>query len=349
MNGIELSRRYYEAYGREMLESFPDLLPHIAVGVGGSGSEWIGFDDETSHDHDFGPGFTVYLPEEEIVTRRQEFLLERAYEKLPKEFLGYTRERMSPVGGNRFGVRRASDFFESVLGTPSGELDPSDFLRLPEQYLIEATNGAIFYDGSGAFTAKKKALSVMPEDVRLKKIAGTLVTIGQAGSYNFFRCVRHGESGAAQLALSEFASSALHLAFLLNHCYMPFYKWCFRAASGLKHFSEQETVEELITDLTYLLSHENAGECLERKEALVFKIERESETAVQTSLSREGYRLEPDERTVGAMNPYSLGQSAFSSGYPGKTGRTDLGRTAEQVNNLIRDPGIRNLHILSGI
>ena len=111
MKGLELSRRYYETFGRPMLEEkFPELLPLLAVGFAGAGSERLGFDDEISRDHDFEPGFCLFLPGEEIVDRRQAFLLERAYAGLPKEFEGVRRSLVAPVGGPRNGVIRTADF-----------------------------------------------------------------------------------------------------------------------------------------------------------------------------------------------------------------------------------------------
>ena len=83
MKGLELSRSYFENFGRTMLEEFPDILPKIAAGLCGSGSECFGFDDDISRDHDFEPGFCIFLPSEETVDRRSAFLLERAYSKLP--------------------------------------------------------------------------------------------------------------------------------------------------------------------------------------------------------------------------------------------------------------------------
>ena len=83
MNGLELAKGYYEEYGKPMLENeFSDLLPLIAVGFVGSGSEHYGFDDEISRDHDFEPGFCIFLPGEDVIDRKQQFKLERAYAKL---------------------------------------------------------------------------------------------------------------------------------------------------------------------------------------------------------------------------------------------------------------------------
>ena len=45
MNGIELSEKYYETYGKPMLEEqFPELMPYLATGLFGSGSECFGYE-----------------------------------------------------------------------------------------------------------------------------------------------------------------------------------------------------------------------------------------------------------------------------------------------------------------
>ena len=77
MNGLELARGYFEDFGKPMLESdFADILPFLAAGFVGSGSEHYGYDDEVSRDHDFEPGFCIFLPGEDIVDRRRAFQLE---------------------------------------------------------------------------------------------------------------------------------------------------------------------------------------------------------------------------------------------------------------------------------
>lgn len=56
----------------------------------------------------------------------------------------------------------------------------------------------------------------------------------QAGQYNFLRCLKHGETEAAQLACVEFVKSAIKTFFLLNNRYAPYYKWSFRALRSLE-------------------------------------------------------------------------------------------------------------------
>ena len=217
MNGLELSRAFYEAYGAPMLhEQFPEMERLVAVGLMGSGSECLGFDDEVSRDHDFEPGFCLLLPEESLVDRRIAFLLERAYARLPREFMGFRRSVLAPVGGARHGVLRTADFFTEKVGAPDGVLTVDQWLKLPQQALLEATGGEIFRDDLGEVTAIRAALSHMPEDVRRKRLAGQLLLMAQAGQYNYLRCLQHGEPAAAQLAVNEFVKSCMEVVFLLN-------------------------------------------------------------------------------------------------------------------------------------
>ena len=186
MKGLELCERFYREYGEPMLkEQFPDLLPYIATGLFGSGSECYGYDDELSTDHDFEPGFCIFIPGEEEVDSKACFRLERAYAKLPDEFMGYSRQKVSPVGGNRHGVIRLDEFLSDKTGYPSGELGMADWFRIPEYSLLEVTNGKIFYDGWGRLTKIRENLHYLPEDVRRKKLAGHLLTRAQAGQYNY--------------------------------------------------------------------------------------------------------------------------------------------------------------------
>ena len=293
-------------------EQFPELLPFLAAGLFGSGSECFGYDDELSRDHDFEPGFCLLLPEEAIVDRRCEFLLERAYAKLPKEFMGVSRAVMLPVGGARHGVLRTADFFQRTVGAANGALTLGQWLSLPEQALAEATNGELFFDNWGEVSRIREQLAYFPEDVRRKRLAGRLLLMAQAGQYNYRRCLGHGEKAAAQLAAIEFADSAMAAVFLLARRYRPYYKWRFRALSELPLLSG------LAEPLERLLTTDNDAVLAREKEELIDEI-----CAAVASVLRTEDLVETESE--------------------------DLEKLAYAVNARVRDPELRNLHILSAV
>lgn len=313
MNGIELSKAYFEECGRPVLEAdFPELLPFLAVGLFGSGSECFGFDDEVSTDHDFEPGFCIFLPDEEVVDRRSAFLLERAYAKLPKEFRGFKRAMLSPVGGARKGVLRTDEFFSEKVGSPNGVLTAKQWLSVPEQALAEATNGTLFFDNYGEVSRIREALKTYPGDIRRKKLAGNLLLMAQSGQYNYRRCLEHGEEAAAQLAVFEFVNSAASVIFLLNNVYKPYYKWSFRAMRSLPKLSLEAEIME------YLITTGNGDDTAEEKY----------------------YAIEG----IAADIIDELAEQKLTNAICG-----DLEKHAYSVNDGIEDAEIRNLHILAAI
>ncbi len=313
MQGLEISRRFFEEYGAPMLhDQFPELTGKLAAALTGCGSECFGYDDAVSADHDFDPGFCLFLPGEEIVDRQTAFRLERAYAKLPREYAGFVRPVIQPVGGSRRGVMRLGDFFTDRVGTPDGYLTAEQWLRIPMYALAEATNGEVFFDGSGLLTGIRQRLSAMPEDVRRKRLAGQLLLMAQSGQYNYRRCLAHGEEAAAQLAVGEFVRAAMTAVFLLNRRYMPYYKWSFRTMRALPRLSVlAETME-------YLLTTPNDREAAETKYELI-------EDAAAS--------------VIGELQSQSLTQAICG----------DLEKHAYSVNDSVGDAEIRNLHILSTV
>ena len=192
------------------------------IGLVGDGSECFGYDDDISRDHDFEPGFCIFVPDD--IDSRTEFQLERAYAKLPKSFEGVDRLKISPVGGSRHGVIKTGDFYLAKTGSRTGFDSIDQWMTTPDSCLAAATNGEVFRDDLGEFSRIRRSFLDMPQDVRLKKLAGHLI-----------------------MAI-EFADDAMSAVFLLNRKYRPFYKWAFRAMRELEKLSElADTFEFLIS------------------------------------------------------------------------------------------------------
>ncbi|MDR3554504.1 MAG: DUF4037 domain-containing protein [Syntrophobacteraceae bacterium] len=232
MKGLDLSRRYFHTHGEKMIAArFPGYRDRIAVGLVGEGSECFGFDDEISRDHDWGPGFCLWLAPDDFAAVGS--ALQAEYEKLPKKFENFQRLE-SFWGKSRVGVFETGAFYRRFLGLPHVPDDPLKWFYIPEANLAACTNGRVFHDPCGKFSAIREGLlAFFPEDVRLAKIALCCASAAQAGQYNLRRMIGRGQIFPAQYAVTKFSSEIIALGFLLNRCFRPFYKWSHHAVRSL--------------------------------------------------------------------------------------------------------------------
>ena len=307
MTGLEQAKAFYEEYGREMLhEKFPEAEGRIAVGLAGHGSECFGFDDEISRDHDFEIGFCMWISDEDDLDMGVE--LAREYRKLPV----IRAENKSIMGEKKVGVRRISDFYRRYTGSAGAPKDWRQWMSIPSYALAEATNGQVWRDDAGEFSRiRDELLHGMPEDVRKKKLAARVISMAQAGQYNFSRCVKHGENGAAMMALGEFVRSAVDAIFLLNRAHMPYYKWMFRAMDAL------EILSDIKEPLEYLLTGENGEDGIRLKAQLIEDI------CANVALELKNQQLTHSSRDFLEMHAYEI---------------------MEHIEN----PEIRALHVMEG-
>ncbi len=198
MKGLELSRAYWEKCALPLFRrELPAFLERAAVGLVGEGSECFGFDDEISQDHDWGPGFCLWLPEGEWAEWQD--AVEALLARLPDTYEGFPA-RMAPAKRmGRVGPLSIEGFYGRFIGMPQPPQTWKQWRLVPEQFLAVSTNGAVFSDRLGAFTAFREALlGFYPEDVR-----------------------------------ARFSEQAVSMTFLLNKRYMPFYKWAHRGVEQL--------------------------------------------------------------------------------------------------------------------
>ncbi len=309
MKGLDISREFYLQFGKPMLEAeFPEAIGRIAVGLVGEGSECLGFDDDISLDHDFEAGFCLFVTEKDY--GEFGFKLSRAYSKLPKEFCGLKRSLLSPVGGSRHGVITIEDFYTKHLGAPNAPDSAERWLYTPSSSLLSASSGEVFSDPLGVFSSVREVLKKgYPEDIRRKKLSGHTVFMAQSGQYNYPRCLKRGESGAAQLAVFEFVKHAISAIYLLNDRYEPFYKWAYRGMRDLPILG-------------------NIGEALEFL------------TSTDNSQKHSKAKYEMIEDICALLINELDAQNLTSAGC------CDLEKHAYSILDGIKDNGLRNMHIM---
>jgi hypothetical protein len=252
MQGLEIAEKYFWKYGAPLIEEkFGDFKTRIAAGLVGDGSDCYGFDDEISRDHDWGPGFCLWLsgPDYQSIGPK----LQAELSNLPAEFEGFSRT-ISDWGTGRTGVFEIGQFYRKFTGLDRVPSSLREWRSIPENNLAAVTNGKVFTDLSGEFSRIREGLNKFyPEDVRLKKIAARCMTIARAGQYNYTRCAQRKEEVAARYIEAEFCSDVLSLVFLLNRRYKPFFKWMHRAARPLPVLGE--AVYKILLELVTSMGH----------------------------------------------------------------------------------------------
>lgn len=159
MKGLELARALYETQAREVLiKQFPELFPRMAIGLAGEGSECLGFDDALSRDHDWGPGFCIWLEREDFQTYGR--TVQAVYDSLPG-LEGVPPRRTTPQGVGRVGVQCTQDWYRRYTGCPEGPRTLEQWRQAPEAFLSVAVSGALFSDPQGAFSAVRRRISAL--------------------------------------------------------------------------------------------------------------------------------------------------------------------------------------------
>ena len=237
--GMELAREFYEQAGRPMLQQkYPEYACRIAAGLVGEGSECLGFDDAFSVDHDFGPGFCLWLTREDYQAIGSR--LQADYQALAARWPGALARNVTPEGTNRVGVMEIDEFFRRFTGhthAPKADSwqDIMTWNAIPAERLASAVNGQVFEDPLGEFTRRRAEFARYPEPVRLCRLGQALGRMAQAGQYNYPRAKKRQDADMMYACLAEFVSAAQETAYLLDETYMPFYKWRARGMARLEH------------------------------------------------------------------------------------------------------------------
>jgi hypothetical protein len=259
VRGLELSRGFYVEAVRPILERRFRRLEHAAALLG-SGSEVLGFDDETSQDHHWGPRVQLFVRDLALAGELQEVLAN----ELPVEVAGYPTNfgppqadgsrHMRPIEhgpvAHRVDVETVGGFMRAELGfDPLTGITVADWLLTPSQRLLSITAGDVFADSVGELSAVRNALAWYPDDVWLLVMAGQWRRISQLEHF-MGRAGARGDELGSRLIAAQLVEDVMRLGFLQERRYAPYPKW-FGTAYSMLGRPEQPALEAALEARTW--------------------------------------------------------------------------------------------------
>ena len=329
VSGLALSRQFYWSAVRPVLDEAAPGLRHSAALIG-SGSEVLGFDNEMSSDHHWGPRALVFLAEADYLALAERLSTALA-EHLPVSFLGYSTNFSSPnpedsgtqllqpvTSGpvnHRVEIFTPGRFFKEYLGIdPAGPMEAVDWLVLEEQRLRTVTAGEVFYDGLGELEPRRQKLTWYPTDVWLYLLAAEWMKISQEEPF-VGRCGSVGDDIGSSLVTARLVQAVMRLSFLMEKQYPPYSKWFGTA------FARLACASQLGPHLAAALA---GGSWQEREAALC-----------------QAYELAAGLHNALGLTPILPGQVSLFHGRPFRVIHGE--RFASALLQAVTDPAVRSL------
>ncbi|WP_353650852.1 DUF4037 domain-containing protein [Nakamurella sp. A5-74] len=192
----------------------------------GDGSEILGFDDQVSTDHDYGPRVQVLVSSETDVPKVVHLLAAAA---LPEMFGGsrvhYFDADRSGEPQHQIEVATAPQFFRKRLGwDPALPGTLRDWLTTPTQRLATLVAGEVFHDPDALLTQRRGALAWYPDDVWRYVLAASWLRISQEEAF-IGRTGSRGDELGSQVLAGRLVRDLIRLTFLLERPWAPYSKW----------------------------------------------------------------------------------------------------------------------------
>jgi hypothetical protein len=235
MPGLELNRRYFFEIIQPLLKKYEPGL-HYSAALMGYGSDVLGFDNATSMDHNWGPRGQIFVAGHDA--SRVEELRQYLAEHLPGEFLGFPThftdkrsdftQSMTPYASGKVNhlidIIDLDHYFADALHSTPMQMTAMDWLRVPEQKMLELTSGEVFCDGLERLNDLRSLLHYYPREVRLLKLAAYWNCISNEEAF-IGRAVELNDLLGLKLIAARQVNTLLKLCFAIRQRYVPYSKW----------------------------------------------------------------------------------------------------------------------------
>lgn len=256
--GLELNESYFKQVVRPLLKEFDPSLRYSACLIG-YGSDVLGFDSPTSMDHNWGPRGQIFIQRDDAarIPEISEFLAGR----LPGEFMGFptnfTEKRgdgtqsMVPAEGKRINslieIYDLAQYLDGIFHKELAQLTAYDWLRVPEQKLLELTTGKVFFDGLERLNEVRTSLRYYPRDARLAKLAAYWDCIANEEAF-IGRAVEFNDLLGLKMIAPRLVKTLLKICFVVKERYVPYSKWFTRGFDQLGLPEVKKSALEILTE-----------------------------------------------------------------------------------------------------
>ena len=261
--GSDICESFYRQCVLPVVEQHAENPLH-AAGLIDYGSEVLGFDDELSRDHHWGPRVLLFLNEENH-QRDARRLHQALAENLPHEFEGYPTnwsrpdpndngvQHLQPTSegpvNHRVEIHTIPAFLLGYLGFDIEKtLEPADWLSFSEQRLRTITTGPVYHDAIGLNEIRER-LTYYPRDVWLYLLAAGWTRISQ-DEHLMGRAGSVGDELGSAIIGARLARDIMRLYFLMERHYAPYAKWLGTAFNELRTAHRLRPVLEQVVHST---------------------------------------------------------------------------------------------------
>lgn len=235
--GKTLSRNFFHEIAKPILDRhFPGLS--YTAGFLGYGSDVLGYDDETSRDHMWGPRFYLFLRPLDLVCEDE---IRAVFSReLPYTYCGYSVNFSAPNPDDHgvqlaryitegpvnplIWIQTVSEYLSEQLGRADiGNFTAADWLSISEHRLLSLASGELYHDDLG-MQAILDRLAHYPDAVRRYLLASSWDAIACEEAFAK-RTGTYGDEIGSRLICARIVERLMRLCFLYRNTYAPYSKW----------------------------------------------------------------------------------------------------------------------------
>jgi hypothetical protein len=267
IHGLELNNGFYHDIVKPLLNKAYPRLPYSASLLG-YGSDVMGFDTETSMDHNWGPRMQIFIDDHDLIPQLDAyFSLE-----LPFQYKGFSVNFTDPRYDktqsmeltDKKPIRHLIEimtFEDYLINRYSihgiGNFSNQEWMTFRDQQLLEITAGEVFYDGLNKLNKTRKELMFYPMDIGKLRLATLWHYISNKEAF-IGRSIALNDFIGLKINVTRIINYLIKIMFYLEGKYIPYSKWFGTSFGSLKSFGEiNGTVKDVLS--------ENRPEMIEEK------------------------------------------------------------------------------------